>query len=1153
MESDIEKKIYLSQKIKELENILNNKQLKNFFYQLNAMRLGASFKQNYSESYLWKYALILSSNACKILLDQKNNIALKSMHYAAQIYELLSKVSLEYDKEYCCLLSATCYDISGYQANALCLIKNLYIFDENDYLSKKENKIVIAIQLFMTRKFYMLNDAIKDSDDLISSTFQNIVEFYIGNKEQYSLELIERFDDLVNEKIKLSYLAFLNQGNVTFSHLIFLFRTKFYLLTECSIIHNLGKYDKLNNPQWVRYAKVLSRNIYGGNRILKKDNRISIIEFWKSQINALEKNIISKNDNYIIQMPTSAGKTFVAEMIILNNLVDNPGGKCIYIAPFKSLVNQVEETLSSHLGKIGYNVSTVIGNYEIDNLDNLIIDEADVLIATPEKIDLLLRLNPHYFDNVVQITFDEGHVLGNISSRSSLMEMLISRLKNKLKDHVKFCFISAVMPELSARQIQSWLGSNSENCISSKDEEEVEWQPTRKIIGKFIWNGTHGQIVYPDLQVNLGRNAFVPNIIEENKYSFLNTNTGRINTKTFPNTNNKSQTAAELAFKYMSDGPVLVFSAQPSNAKSVAKAIVDLIMLKEKIGIKTEMHLEDSNSIQIAKVLLGENSETITFLKHRIGLHTGTTPLAIRKAIEEDYKKGNLKIIVCTNTLGQGVNLPIKTIIVHSMIINQGEYVNERDFWNIVGRSGRAGKETEGQIIFICNSQNDNNKFDHYRDKNNISEINSIFYQIINLLIENRINSEEFDQLISEFIEPQLFAMLIEEAVDTPDEVAIRKIIGSSLFSVQVLNLDDFDDSILIDSLVKVADNFYNATPDMELRKAYANTGFSLESCVKLQNFINENFDMLYSDICITNITENIVPLILLIINSLKNLDEMKSDKGRILYICNNDELLNSIIESWVNGTSITEIQKKNCNESFSANDLNIFIEEQLNYRFSWGSTAFIILLKGEFEKQGLENFEIFDYIPSFIRHGTQSLATSWALSLGVPTRESAEILGKTYESSHENKEIRKFVKWFSNLTKYQIDSWLENRSSYERRCILETAQRITLHKYSDKEDNANFEFYVVGTRYYNESIELSQKVRATDFVVLERDYDNEYDQYAIKVLVEHEFLGFVPRDVAKTISILMDIDNLVFEGSIARKKWVNDHWNIKVNVMETK
>lgn len=1166
MEIKMTKEQYILKKITELKQIIDDEKLKNYFYQLNALKLGAQLKKTYIESYLWRNALILSSSSCKILLEEFNATANTAMHYAAQIYELLSIVSEDYDKEYCRLLSAFCYDISGYQANALCLIKTLYLFEETEYKVEKENFLLKLLQLFSLRKLYQINEEVlnvnnvgeyEETDISLANIFKNISNFFLAYSD-YSIESINQFDSEVLNAIRKIYCIFLDNGNVTMSHLLFLFLAKYNKLKERSIIHNLSKFDKLNNLQWLRYAKVLSRNLYNKNRIINKESRISTIEYWKSQLNAIESGVITNNENYVIQMPTSAGKTFVAEMIILNNLIENPGCKCIYIAPFKALVSQVEEALAEHLGKIGYNVSTIVGNYEIDTFDNLIIDEADVLIATPEKIDLLLRVMPNFFDNIVQITFDEGHVLGNLSPRSSLMEMLITRLKNKLKGKVKFCFISAVMPNLSVEQIAEWLNVSKGNKITSVDESGDEWQPTRKIIGKFTWNGLSGRIEYPDLRISKTSVAFVPNVIEQNRYQIINPNTKRKNNIKFPDVTKKNETAAEIAYKYITDGPVLIFSAQTRNVLSIAKSLVLLIDLKELIGEDTQMLLKDSISIQISKRLLGEQSEVITFLQHGIGIHTGSIPQVVRKAIETDYRRGIIKILVCTNTLGQGVNLPIKTIVIHSMQLGKNHYIDDRDFWNIIGRSGRAGKETEGHIIYICKNQNDIDMFEHYRDKNNVGNVKSVFYQIIEALIDKRITLDLFNSYLSFLIEPQLLAILVEESINTPDENFIRNIINTSLFSIQTTALSNFDDSELVNSLVNMSENFYKSAPTEAIRKAFANTGFGLKSCLKLQEFINTEWNNIYRFLFECN--DDFTDAFKLIISNLKTLDEMIPDNKSIEDICSNTDLFNSLIESWVSGVSISDIQKSYCNKSnFTYDNLTSLIEILFSYKYSWGITAFLLLLKDSLmtkNEVGIndlttqERVALLDYLPSFIRFGTQDIYATWALSIGAPTRESAHVIAKKYrELFHDKKELKHFVKWFSRLTHNQISEWLSDHTNYEKTIILEVAQKINFRRYSEMENQKAIIFNIAGSKYYEESIKLMEIVNIGGIVTLARDPQNEYDQYAIKVFSKQGFLGYVPRDIAKIIAIRMDIDDQAYKGKIIRKRWVNNHWSIKVRV----
>ncbi|TGL26397.1 DEAD/DEAH box helicase, partial [Leptospira bourretii] len=88
------------------------------------------------------------------------------------------------------------------------------------------------------------------------------------------------------------------------------------------------------------------------------NERKSIFEFWTSQIRALENGILDRDENFVVQMPTSAGKTFIAELLILKNLIENPNKKCIYIAPFRALTHEKEIELSKNLSKLGYSVSS---------------------------------------------------------------------------------------------------------------------------------------------------------------------------------------------------------------------------------------------------------------------------------------------------------------------------------------------------------------------------------------------------------------------------------------------------------------------------------------------------------------------------------------------------------------------------------------------------------------------------------------------------------------------------------------------------------------------------------------------------------------------------------------------------------------------------
>jgi hypothetical protein len=73
--------------------------------------------------------------------------------------------------------------------------------------------------------------------------------------------------------------------------------------------------------------------------------------------------------------------------------------------------------------------------------------------------------------------------------------------------------------------------------------------------------------------------------------------------------------------------------------------------------------------------------------------------------MEESIGNGSITILLCTSTLAEGVNMPIRTLVVHTFkrfdeSANAMRFISRRSMKNIIGRVGRAGKETRGRIVF---------------------------------------------------------------------------------------------------------------------------------------------------------------------------------------------------------------------------------------------------------------------------------------------------------------------------------------------------------------------------------------------------------------------------------------------------------------------
>jgi len=1171
----MDKSDYLREKEKELRNILEkDTKLISYTNQIFAKRINAVFDERYEESYLWRYALYLSSKGSIILEENsQNTIGIESLKRAAEIYESLYYVSKKYDKAYSLILSSLCYDLSGYQANAQCLLDKLVkdshayysleiIDKECEVISEYENKILKAIQLFLQKKIFLLYREIDNFhvEDLkvLSSHYRTAFKYYQMTVQSMSTFILtgKRDKDFL-ESITNSYKETLYSGNVLLSYIIGLFKTRLRLLTERSIWNVVNNQGKLPNPIWEKYLKLLSMDIYDIGKIKPEKERISTFELWKSQLKAIDEGIISTNKNFIIQMPTSTGKTLIAEIMIINSLIENPNSKCIYIAPFRALTTEIEETLTNRLGKLGFIVSGATGSYEVDEFQQFWIDNSDVLVATPEKIDLFYRLQPEFFENISLVVIDEGHIIGDQSERSPLLEFLIVKLRRMLENKSRFLFMSAVMTEVNAKEFSEWLSGEEDNVISLPKIYDKEWEPTRKLIGMFRWYETKasGEIIYPYERVKLEKPPFLPNIITERKYSYTSPLTGETKTEIFPHKKNKSETAVELANKFVDEGTVLIFSSRPDWAKSIGKAFLRLLNIKKKSqeNIKNVFsYRENMESVEIAKKWLGEDDIVTKCLIRGIGIHYGSLPEPVRKSIEKDFREIKFKVLISTNTIGQGVNFPIKTAIIHSLEINPriGKKVSIRDFWNIAGRAGRAGRETEGQMIFLAFNERDKKLFKKYTDKANIEKGASLLLLLLEYLVKSRTSSSGFEKDLEYYFEPSLLNLLVEETVDTLNEEFIEEILGYSLFIIQS-EKKGYDITPVVKSMLSIGRNFYSQVEDIALREIYSKTGFRLSSCLKLSEFIENNINEL------KEVIENDDYEIILrkYLNIFYEIDEMDGRKIDRSILKENNRILSDFVMKWTKGTSISELKtlwETYFSETNIKDKMQLYINQFLNYRYPWGITVFLLILIFHLNRHFDDMPEDFKdlpekvrNLPSFIKYGLNKIPACMAKSIGISTREASLEIASKYTGENILKE---FVIWFANLDIKDIKNL--DISEYERKNILYLSQKLNIKKWAT-EILKPIKCDVKGIPYEEGRKKLSIEINIGDVLTLEREFENPFDIYAIRLIFEDTQLGFIPRDIAKILAIEMDLNGRKFQAKITDKSKMKDFYFITIEISE--
>ncbi|PZO70018.1 MAG: DUF3516 domain-containing protein [Kocuria palustris] len=89
-------------------------------------------------------------------------------------------------------------------------------------------------------------------------------------------------------------------------------------------------------------------------------------------------------------------------------------------------------------------------------------------------------------------------------------------------------------------------------------------------------------------------------------------------------------------------------------------------------------------------------------VRHGIGVHHAGMLPKYRRLVEQLAQRGLLKVICGTDTLGVGINVPIRTVLITALSKfdgNRTRRLNAREFHQIAGRAGRAGFDTQGTVV----------------------------------------------------------------------------------------------------------------------------------------------------------------------------------------------------------------------------------------------------------------------------------------------------------------------------------------------------------------------------------------------------------------------------------------------------------------------
>lgn len=392
----------------------------------------------------------------------------------------------------------------------------------------------------------------------------------------------------------------------------------------------------------------------------------------------------------VVNLPTSSGKTLIAEYRILQalNQFRNQGGWVAYVVPTKALVNQIYNQLKRDLGNIGLSVEKASGAIELDGFEQHLIEENgnqtnfDVLVTTYEKMNLLVRqgLGTTEERSLVLTVVDEAHNIEE-KQRGLNLEFLLSTIKNDCQN-ANFLLMT---PDISnSDEIVNWLASDRGQVINL---ELDWWQPNERVIGAIQIEGQRRVYDYVLRTLHTDKGTYeigdtIPLVHLVNADETASQ--ARVS---------KVKVAKTVAANFLNlASPIIVLASDPNETYSIAETLFE--QSEDNFGHDDDVDL----LIKLVQSELGNDFPLARFLSKRIAVHSSALPDEIRYLVEDLMSNEKLQALVATTTIAQGINFPVSAVIMGSYNYPYFGPMPVRDFWNLAGRVGRAGQDSMGWV-----------------------------------------------------------------------------------------------------------------------------------------------------------------------------------------------------------------------------------------------------------------------------------------------------------------------------------------------------------------------------------------------------------------------------------------------------------------------
>ena len=414
------------------------------------------------------------------------------------------------------------------------------------------------------------------------------------------------------------------------------------------------------------------------------DQSVSIKMIWPAQRLIGEKGILQGKSG-IVQLPTGVGKTRSIELMIRSLFLSGRGKCALIVAPLRALCNEIADDMKKAFSD-GTSINQFSDLLEFD-FEELLGEakENTVLVCTPEKLQFILHHQHELLFNIDLVIFDEGHLFDDMN-RGAMYELLIEHIKETIKPLQQIVLLSAVLP--NADEILTWiLGKTG---VLAYDERI---KSTPKVIG---FTSKTEEVHYFSSAFD-EEDFYIPRAVRRQELSVKKSKRSK---KTIFPENTPQDLALYYANQLCKNGGVAVYMGQRRSIPVILKRILELE--KKNCTLPTLVNTSSIEELQKLHTFIqryyGDDYIYTQVALKGILPHYSSLPNGLRLAVEYAFRKGLIKSVICTSTLAQGVNIPIKYLIMTSLQSAQSK-ISVRNLQNLTGRTARSGVYTEGSII----------------------------------------------------------------------------------------------------------------------------------------------------------------------------------------------------------------------------------------------------------------------------------------------------------------------------------------------------------------------------------------------------------------------------------------------------------------------